>query len=371
MSVPRPRTGPEPVPDADARSVLEVRDLTKRYPGCASPAVHGVWLAIGANEVVALVGESGCGKTTLLRLVAGLEVPDGGEVRLLGSAVAGTGAWVPPERRGVGMLFQDFALFPHLRVRDNVAFGLRGLPRSERRRRAETMLDRVGLGGLGDRHPHQLSGGQQQRVALARALAPEPRLLLLDEPFSHLDTPLRAELREEVAEALRRSGVPALLVVHDAEDVFVLADRVHVMRAGRIIQSGSPEAVFRSPADVHVARFFGEVNLLPARPTARGVRTPLGVLPCPPGSKGGVRVLVRPEHVRVSLHPDGGVPAVVRRATPQERRLRLSLSVEDEEGELSVTAIAEAERGLAPGDRVYLSARPGEMQLVPESAPEA
>ncbi len=209
-AAPEARAAPEEPDAPKPRRVLEARGLTKRYPGADAPAVDDVGLAVREGEIVAVVGESGCGKTTLLRLVAGLEVPDRGEVRLGGRAVAGGGAWVPPEHRGVGMLFQDFALFPHLRVAENVAFGLHGHPRPERRRRARAMLERVGLGGLADRHPHQLSGGQQQRVALARALAPEPRLLLLDEPFSHLDAPLKAELREEVAEVLRRSGVPAL-----------------------------------------------------------------------------------------------------------------------------------------------------------------
>lgn len=346
---------------------LQARGLTKRYPGGKEPSVREVDLTVGDGEVAALVGESGSGKTTVLRLVAGLEVPDAGEVRVAGRTVAGPGVWVPPERRGVGLVFQSFALFPHMTVRENVAFGLHDLARGERRRRAETMLERVGLGGLGERYPHQLSGGQRQRVALARSLAPEPGLLLLDEPFSNLDQPLKAELRETVAEALERAGVPALLVVHDAEDVFVLADRVHVMREGRVLQSGAPEDLYEHPAHLHVARFFGEFTLLPTRSGAGGLETPLGRVPGPVGVTTPAVALVRPEHVRLSDRPDEGAAAVVRDVRIQQGRLRVTLVLDvGEAAGAAVTAMTGSDHSLGRGDRVYVSARPDEIQILPE-----
>ncbi len=245
--------GPEPV--------LRLEGIGKRYPGAECDALRDVRLELGTDELLAVVGQSGCGKTTLLRIVAGLEVPDAGSVRIGGRVVAGGDSWTPPERRGVGMVFQDFGLFPHLRVEQNVAYGLGRLPRAERRPRVEELLELVDLAGLGGRYPHQLSGGQQQRVALARALAPEPRLLLLDEPFSNLDRPLKAALRESLVRVLRRTAVPTLLVVHDAEDVIVLADRVAVLQGGRIVREGTPGELCRNPGDAYVERFFERLRL--------------------------------------------------------------------------------------------------------------
>jgi iron(III) transport system ATP-binding protein len=240
---------------------LELEGVGKRYPRAAEAALSGVNLRVGPGELVAVVGASGCGKTTLLRLIGGLEFPDTGTIRLDGEVVAGGTAWTPPERRGVGLVFQDFALFPHLRVSDNVAYGLRRLPRSERRERTERMLDLVGLAELRERYPHQLSGGQQQRVALARALAPAPRLLLLDEPFSNLDTPLKIVLQKELARLLEASGVPTLLVVHEVEDIVALADRVVVLRDGRVVREGRPEELHTDPGDAYVAGFFARLRI--------------------------------------------------------------------------------------------------------------
>ena len=346
--------------------VLEARGVIKTYPGGDVPSIRDVDLTVEADEIVALVGESGSGKTTLLRLVAGLEVPDAGAIEIDGRAVAGPGGWVPPERRGVGMVFQSFALFPHMTVADNVAFGLHERDRDEGRRRAEAMLERVGLGGLGARYPHQLSGGQRQRAALARSLAPEPRLLLLDEPFSNLDEPLKAELREELAGTLRDSGVPALLVVHDPEDVFALADRVGVMREGRILQTGTPEELYERPAHLHVARFFGELTLLPARREGGEWKTPLGRASAVDVEPPAV-ALIRPEQVRVSREPDGGAAAVVREVRAQAGRLRDTLSLDaGEAGGTMITAFVESDRSLERGDRVRVGALPGAVQLVPD-----
>ena len=239
--------------------MLELHSVAHAYePG--RPVLDNISLVLPDGQIGCLLGPSGCGKTTLLRIVAGLEVPDRGRVEVDGRTLVDAGVWVPPERRGIGLVFQEFALFPHLTVEQNVAYGLHHLPRAERRARTGDMLSLVELAGLEGRYPHQLSGGQQQRVALARALAPAPKLLLLDEPFSNLDTPLKATVRAQLAELLRQAGVPALLVVHDVEDVMALADRVAVLREGRIVREGAPHELRDAPGDTYVARFFDTVG---------------------------------------------------------------------------------------------------------------
>ena len=239
---------------------LELAGVARRYGDVQ--AVDGVDLVVAPGRTTALLGPSGCGKSTLLRLVAGLEPPDAGTIRLDGRDLAR----VPPQRRGIGMVFQDFALFPHLDVAGNVAFGLveRRWPRERRDARVGELLDAVGLEGLERRRPHELSGGQQQRVALARALAPRPSLLLLDEPLSNLDRTLRDELTAELAALLSDLEVQAIHVTHDQNEAFALADRVALMRDGRIVQEDTPEALMASPRDAWTARFLGLRELIPA-----------------------------------------------------------------------------------------------------------
>ena len=238
---------------------LTLTGLVRRYGAVA--AVAGVDLTVGDGETVALLGPSGCGKSTLLRLVAGLEPPDAGRITLGGQDLTG----VPAERRGVGMVFQDFALFPHLSVRDNVAFGLveQGVTGDAREARVAALLERMGLGAEADRRPDQLSGGQQQRVALARALAPEPDLLLLDEPLSNLDRTLKAELLGFLADLLADARVRAIYVTHDQEEAFTVGDRVAVMRGGHIQQVGTPQALAAQPGDAWTAGFLGVREVLP------------------------------------------------------------------------------------------------------------
>jgi len=238
--------------------VLEVRELTKRFGTVV--AVDGFSLTVAAGETVALLGPSGCGKTTVLRIVAGLERPDGGRVFLAGRDATD---WAP-EKRGVGLVFQSYALFPHLSVAGNVAYGL-WFRRGDRKRRVQELLALVGLSGFERRKPHELSAGQQQRVALARALAPEPRVLLLDEPLSALDAALRKDLRGELRALLGKLGVTALYVTHDQEEALALADRVAVMREGRIEQVAPPEELYTRPKTSFVASFLGRANLWPGR----------------------------------------------------------------------------------------------------------
>jgi iron(III) transport system ATP-binding protein len=275
-------------------------------------AVREVSLEIEHGELMAVLGPSGCGKTTLLRLIAGFEAPDGGSVTVGDETVAGRGALVPPEKRRVGMVFQDFALFPHLTVEANIAFGLSRRSREEREELTLRTLELVGLQHKTGRHPHELSGGERQRVALARALAPEPEVVLLDEPFSSLDATLRADLRREVELILRDAEATALLVTHDQEEALSLADRLAVMREGRIVQVGAPEEVYGRPASRWAAQFVGEVNVLAGVAREGGVETELGRFDLRAPATGTVHVAVRPEQLELSARHDGNAEVVSR-----------------------------------------------------------
>jgi iron(III) transport system ATP-binding protein len=278
----------------------------------ATHAVREVSLEIEQGELMAVLGPSGCGKTTLLRLIAGFEAPDGGGVAVGEETVAGPGTLVPPEKRRVGMVFQDFALFPHLTVEANIAFGLSRRPREEREELTRRTLELVGLQHKTGRLPHELSGGERQRVALARALAPEPEVVLLDEPFSSLDATLRADLRREVELILRDAEATALLVTHDQEEALSLADRLAVMREGRIVQVGAPEEVYGRPASRWAAQFVGEVNVLAGVAREGGVETELGRFDLRAPATGTVHVAVRPEQLEVTARHDGNAEVVAR-----------------------------------------------------------
>ncbi len=283
--------------------LLAVSDLTKRFADGGVPVVRGLSFEVREGERFALLGPSGCGKTTALRLVAGLERADAGTVEVAGRVLTGPGAHVPPERRGIGLVFQDYALFPHLTVEQNVAFGLRRWSRAEARARVAELLKLVGMSGLERRHPHALSGGQQQRVALARALAPRPRLILLDEPFSGLDALFRGEVRARVREALAAEGQTALLVTHDQEEALSFADRLAVMQGGRIEQIGPPEEVYARPRTLFVAQFLGQTNLVLTDAHGLSGETPLGRLALHRPAEGTVLVSIRPEHLALTAAP--------------------------------------------------------------------
>ena len=292
---------------SDPAPVLIFDDVRHRYGQAV--AVDGLSLTVGAGEVVCLVGPSGCGKSTTLRLAAGLETLQHGRVSIGGRVVAGDGRSLPPEDRNTGMVFQDFALFPHLKVIDNVMFGVRGKDAADKRRRAERILDHVGMARYAQTYPHELSGGEQQRVALARALAPRPALMLMDEPFSGLDTQLRDSVRDDTLSILAEAGTPTLLVTHDPREAMRMADRVAVMRAGRLAQVGPPAEIYGAPASLFVAQFFGHVNALSGTVQANSVETALGRIPTTEPARGAsVTVGVRNEGLFLG---DSGVPATV------------------------------------------------------------
>jgi iron(III) transport system ATP-binding protein len=308
--------------------ILRLDTVTKRYSPHLPPAVDKVSLVLGQGEILGLLGPSGCGKTTLLRLIAGFEQPDEGDIYLTGQAIGGS-TWLPPERRDVGIVFQDYALFPHLTVEKNVAFGLqRRRPRAgaakagrggtpsaaDLQQRTEAAIALVGLEGLKHRFPHELSGGQQQRVALARALAPRPAIILLDEPFSNLDVQVRLYLRQEVRDILRQVGASGVFVTHDQEEALALADRVAVMNQGHLEQLDTPERVYDQPASRFVAEFVTQANFLPAQPSPQGWKTELGCfapeIGADPARVGLADLMVRQEDM--ALVADAAGAAVVR-----------------------------------------------------------
>jgi len=359
-------------------TILELCNLRKSYPD--GWTLSGVSFTVEESEILCLLGPSGCGKTTLLRLIAGLETPDSGRVSVDGEDVTHE----PPHLRGFGLMFQEYALFPHKDVSGNVAFGLRmqGLSRERVAARVTEVLELVGLAGFEQRDVNQLSGGERQRVALARSLAPQPRLLMLDEPLGALDRALRERLMDELPGILRRAGVTAIYVTHDQEEAFAIAGRVVLMRAGRVVQVGTPEEVYRRPASAWAARFLGLTNLLDARVVERGlVETPIGdwrletgdfVVSAPRpelGAKaqsndwGEGQLLIRPEAARL----DGAGPNVLQGVVTELsfRGEHYRLGVRHASGvELTFNFPANAALP-APGEPITLSLDQGALMLLP------
>jgi iron(III) transport system ATP-binding protein len=353
-------------------AALRVAGLRRAYDQLV--AVDGVDLEVRVGEMLTLLGPSGCGKTTLLRLVAGLEAPDAGTIDIAGRRVAGPGASVPPQRRRIGMVFQDLALFPHLTVADNVAYGIRRDP--DRAVRVAELLEVVNLPNAGARMPHELSGGMQQRVAVARALAPRPDIILLDEPFSSLDAALRTQLRSDLREILRAADATAVLVTHDQDEALTLGDRMAVMVRGRIEQCDVPEVVYGEPASPFVATFVGTANLIHADCHDGIGQTRLGPVRITnrPAPEGRAIAVIRPEHLELDEAPDGTARGdawrIVRRrfagseilleveardglrvwceAGPHVRRLRLGDSVSIRLRDVETVAFASVRASIAP-----------------------
>jgi iron(III) transport system ATP-binding protein len=283
--------------------VLQAKNLEKKYPGATHKAVSDFFLEVSRGEVVALLGESGCGKTTVLRMITGFETPDNGELYLNGRLISGKGIFTEPEKRGIGIVFQDYALFPHKTVAENIGFGLFRLGKTEKAGRINEVLELTGLKGFDKRYPHELSGGQRQRVALARALAPDPGLILFDEPFSNIDSVLKNQIRGEIRDILRQSGATAIFVTHDTKDVLAIADRAVVLKDGKTLQIDTPGNLYQKPVNSYVASFFGKSNFIPAKPVKNGFETAIGFIPAESGlylDKPEVILSIRPESFQIA-----------------------------------------------------------------------
>jgi iron(III) transport system ATP-binding protein len=333
---------------------LEITGLAKAFG--AAPVLRDVSFAVPPGSLTAILGASGSGKTTLLRLIAGFEAPDAGEIGLDGALLARGPKILPPERRAIGYVAQEGALFPHLNVADNITFGL---PRAERRarHRVAALLDLLDLPrGFADRAPQELSGGQQQRIALARALAPNPKLVLLDEPFSALDAGLRAETRQAVAAALKAAGATAILVTHDQEEAFSMAARVGVLQNGVLAQLSAPERLYRRPTSAALADFLGEAVFLPGRAAAGQVDCALGTLGLADrAAQGAVQVMVRPEQIKVfDAAGNGRVAAFVRGATFFGHDALVRLAVPEAGQDRDVMARMFSHALPRSGDKVWL-----------------
>jgi iron(III) transport system ATP-binding protein len=326
-------------------------------------ALAGVTLAIDPGEIVCLLGPSGSGKTTLLRIASGIERPSRGRVVIDGAEVAGPAAFVPPEHRGVGLMFQDFALFPHLSIAQNVAFGLRRLSQAEKRREALGMLERVGLAHLADAYPATLSGGEQQRVALARAILPRPRVMLMDEPFSGLDVQLREQLQGETLKLLAETRATCLMVTHSPDEAMRIADRIAVMRDGRLVQVGRAEELYRNPADLFVARLFSEINEIAMTVTGGALKTPIGTFAIPDLVEGEVaRLCIRRSAIRLVATGTGLSGRVLRRRFLGDM-MRLELAVEGFDQPLAMSVLED--RAPALSDDVTIAIDPAGVLVFP------
>ncbi len=340
--------------------MLVLNGVTRHFGRVA--ALEDVSLEIGAGQVLCLVGHSGCGKSTLLRTIAGIETLDAGSITIEGTQVSGPGVFVEPEHRRVGFMFQDYALFPHLSVRDNVGFGLGRLSRAERVGRVDSILGSIGIEALADRYPHMLSGGEQQRVALARALAPQPRLLLMDEPFSNLDRGLRDSVRHETLSIVRELGITVVVVTHDPEEALAIGDMVALMQKGRLVEMGSGERIYDAPWTAYAASFFSSMNVIPARLTANMLETPLGRFPAP-ALEGAPKVLLRPQSITLS---QSGLPAqVLDRAILGEIE-ELLLAVEGMDKPLVMRGTSRHD--VRPGDVVKIAVNAHEVLIFPQES---
>ena len=345
----------------DRPSLVVLEDVSKRYLPGFPPAVAHLSLDLKRGEILALLGPSGCGKTTTLRLIAGFEVPDRGKIYLDGRPMAEGQVWIPPEVRRIGMVFQDYALFPHLTLLENVTFGICANGRKEKDLKGMEALGMVGMSGLAKRYPHELSGGQQQRVALARALAPGPLVILLDEPFSNLDTDMKTEMRREMEKILRSSGMSAIVVTHDQEEAFSMADRVGVLNSGSLEQLATPEILYHTPATRFVADFVGEADFLPGE-VRDGIVTEVGTLPDGSGLPKGTRVemMIRPDDVDFEPCNDGNGLIEGRKFRGSENRYSITLP-----SGLCLRSSQSSDRLLPEGTRVKILVQPNHLVIFP------
>jgi iron(III) transport system ATP-binding protein len=336
-------------------AMLEFKKVSHKY--AKTPSVYGIDLVIEEGQVVSLIGPSGCGKSTILRLAAGLEQPLDGEIYLNGRLIASPHHMMPPEYRGIGLVFQDYALFPHMTVKENIVYGLKnlGMDQDAQNGRVAEVLDYIDLNGFEDSMPHEMSGGQQQRVALARALAPAPKLILLDEPYAGLDNRLKERIRDDMLHILKNAGTAVMMVTHDSEEAMFMSDHITVLRKGSIEQSGRPIDLYCRPSNAFVAEFFGEVNRIDGRITGQSMPTPFGAVDVPNGKNGGdAALIIRYEGVIIE---SSGTP----NATVMETRLLgryslVHLSMPHVDGdELHLHARIPGLNMFTPGDAVRLA----------------
>jgi iron(III) transport system ATP-binding protein len=346
-------------------TILYLDRITKQFSAHSIPAVDNVNLRLEQGDLLGLLGPSGCGKTTLLRIIAGFEEPSSGTVELAGRMVAGKGCRVPPEQRNTGMVFQDYALFPHLTIGENIAFGLqrKGLTKEQIKQRIGEVISLVGLTELEKRYPHELSGGQQQRVALARALAPQPALILLDEPLSNLDVQVRQHLRHEIRHILKAAGTSAIFVTHDQEEALAISDKIGVMRHGQLEQLGSPEEIYNQPASRFVAEFVTQANFLPAKRQGNIWRTEIGEweIPMLETPETG-EVMIRQEDILLKPDATSNVEICDRQFLGREYRYCL----ETPSGK-RLHALTPLDTSLSIGMRVKLSFSPQAAQIFTKS----
>lgn len=344
---------------------IEIIDVSKTYPRTSAPAVSNLTLQVQEGTLTSLLGPSGCGKTTILRMIAGFERPDQGEILLAEQAVCAPGVWLPPHKRGIGMVFQDYALFPHLNMADNVMFGLK----TKQLERVHELLELVNLGEFAHRFPHELSGGQQQRVALARALAPNPTLVLLDEPFSSLDAGLKQQMRADLRRIIKQFGATAILVTHDQQDALAISDQIVVLNEGRLQQQGTPQEIYALPKNSFVASFVGQSNLLQGElcPDGATVITSIGRLPLPRRATNTtqkqVLVAIRPHDF--CLAPDGPIAGKISQLAYTGETIEALIMTAGPGGSTQLLVVQlPANTPVSEGDRVQLAARQGAVHLL-------
>ncbi len=348
-------------------NILELRNITKKFPESQLPAVNDFNIDVKKGEIVALLGESGCGKTTILRMIAGFEIPDMGQIRLNGEIVSGNGIFREPQKRRVGIVFQDYALFPHKTVWENITFGLFRLPKEVAREKATNIIVLSGLQGLEKRYPHQLSGGQKQRVALARAMAPEPELILFDEPFSNIDSMRKHQMREDIRAIIKKTQATAIFVTHDTRDVMTIADKVSVLRQGKLMQTDTPENIYNYPANAYVADFFGKTNYIKAKISEDGYETPMGMIRTNtllPASIDNVLLSIRPEEFTIkSEGHDCFCGSIVKEKFMGEYK-ELTCKVENPLGEATEIVIYTSPTVDCSSERCYFKPNEGKINIL-------
>lgn len=353
-------------------NILELRNIGKKFSESKDWAVEDFNLTVAQGEIAALLGESGCGKTTLLRMIAGFETPTRGSIIINGEIVADESTFKEPQQRKVGIVFQDYALFPHKTVWENIGFGLFRHTKREAEEKATRSIKLCGLEGLEKRYPHQLSGGQKQRVALARALAPEPRIILFDEPFSNLDSMRKNQMRDDIGKIIRSTGATAVFVTHDTKDVLSIADKVSVLRSGKLLQTDSPEKVYNSPVNAYVADFFGKTNILSARVSAKGFHTPLGLIQAENINaelNQQVTLSIRPEHFNIVSPDSDGISGDIVQKKFLGEYLELTCKVKNPSGEPSEIIIYSSPQLSCPDPRCYFKPRADRISIIDSTTP--